>query len=73
MPSHYAAACDVLTPGQVAEKVVCGPDPDEHREAIDEFEQAGFDRVYVHQVGRDQEAFFGFYEREILPELQNVT
>ena len=73
MPSHYAAACDVLTPGQVAEKVVCGPDPDEHREAIAEFEQAGFDRVYVHQVGRDQEAFFGFYEREILPELQNVT
>jgi molybdopterin-guanine dinucleotide biosynthesis protein A len=63
----------VLTPEQVAEKVVCGPDPDEHRKAIDEFEQAGFDRVYVHQVGRDQEPFFAFYERKILPELQHVT
>ena len=52
---------------------MCGPDPDEHREAIAEFEQAGFDRVYVHQVGRDQEAFFDFYERGILPELQHVT
>jgi G6PDH family F420-dependent oxidoreductase len=73
MPSHYEAACDVLTPDQVAEKVVCGPDPDEHRKAIAEFEDAGFSRVYVHQVGRDQEPFFDFYEREILPELQRVT
>jgi hypothetical protein len=49
-----------------------GPDPDEHREAIAKFEQAGFSRVYIHQVGRDQEAFFHFYEREILPALQLV-
>jgi G6PDH family F420-dependent oxidoreductase len=73
MPSHYEAACEVLTPDQVAEKVVCGPDPDEHRKAIAEFEDAGFSRVYVHQVGRDQEPFFEFYEREILPELQHAT
>ncbi len=73
MPSHYEAACDVLTPDQVAEKVVCGPDPDEHRTAIAEFEHAGFSRVYVHQVGRDQEPFFDFYEREIMSELQHVT
>jgi hypothetical protein len=63
----------VLTPDQVAEKVVCGPDPDEHRQAIAEFEDAGFSRVYVHQVGTDQEPFFDFYEREILAELQRVT
>jgi coenzyme F420-dependent glucose-6-phosphate dehydrogenase len=73
MPSHYEAACDVLTPDQVAEKVVCGPDPDEHRRAIAEFEDAGFSRVYVHQVGRDQRPFFEFYEREILPALERVT
>jgi G6PDH family F420-dependent oxidoreductase len=73
MPSQYEAACDVLTPEQVAEKVVCGPDPDEHRKAIAEFEDAGFSRVYVHQVGRDQEPFFDFYEREILAQLQRVT
>ena len=73
MPSHYEAACEVLTPDQVAEKVVCGPDPDEHRKAIAEFEDAGFSRVYVHQVGRDQDPFFDFYAREILSEFQHVT
>jgi coenzyme F420-dependent glucose-6-phosphate dehydrogenase len=73
MPRHYEAACDVLTPDLVAEKVVCGPDPDEHRKAIAEFEDAGFSRVYIHQVGRDQGPFFDFYEREILPQLQQVV
>jgi coenzyme F420-dependent glucose-6-phosphate dehydrogenase len=72
LPGHYRDACDLLSPDQVAEKVVCGPDPDEHREAIAKFEQAGFSRVYIHQVGRDQEAFFSFYEREILTALQPV-
>ena len=72
LPRNYRDAAESLDPEQVAERVVCGPDPDEHRRAIDEFEQAGFDRVYVHQVGRDQELFFRFYERKILPALARV-
>jgi coenzyme F420-dependent glucose-6-phosphate dehydrogenase len=66
LPRQYQHATSTVTPEQVAEKVVCGPDPDRHREAIDEFEQAGFDHVYVHQVGPDQDGFLRFYEREIL-------
>jgi hypothetical protein len=46
--------------------VVCGPDADAHRAAIDEFAEAGYDHVYVHQVGPDQEGFLDFYAREIL-------
>jgi coenzyme F420-dependent glucose-6-phosphate dehydrogenase len=36
------------------------------REKIEEFADAGFDRVYVHQVGSDQEAFMRLYERVVL-------
>ena len=57
----------MVTESDVAEKVVCGPDPELHRQKIEEFADAGFDHVYVHQVGPDQEAFLTFYEREILP------
>ena len=64
MPSHYEQACETLTPQQVAEKGRVRADPDEHRQAIAEFEDAGFSRVYLHQVGRNQEPFFAFYERE---------
>jgi hypothetical protein len=44
---------------------VCGPDPDDHLAAIEEFAQAGFDHVHVHQTGPDRAGFIDFYEREI--------
>jgi hypothetical protein len=36
------------------------------REAIKECEDAGFDHVFIHQIGPDPEGFFTFYESEIL-------
>jgi hypothetical protein len=30
---------------------------------------AGYDHVWVHQVGPEQEGFFRFYEREVIPKL----
>jgi coenzyme F420-dependent glucose-6-phosphate dehydrogenase len=52
----------------VAEAMVCSSDPQKHIEAIQEFIDAGFDHVYVHQVGLEQEPFFDFYRRSVLPE-----
>jgi len=34
--------------------------------------QLGFDHVYIHQVGPDQEGFFRFCEREILPQFNRA-
>ena len=45
----------------------CGLDPEGHLEAIRAFEEAGFDSVYVHQVGPRPDGFFRFYQREVLP------
>lgn len=67
MPAHFEEAAQLVDADKVAETVVCGPDPDRHRAAIQEYLDAGYDHVYVHQVGDDQEGFFGFYEQEILP------
>ncbi len=69
IPSHYEAAAKLLSEDDVAETVICGPDAERHLEAIREYEQAGYDHVYVHQVGRDQESFLRFYAEEILPKL----
>lgn len=66
LPEHFEQAASMVTEADVAERVVCGPDPDLHRSKIQEFADAGFDHVYVHQVGPDQEHFFAFYQREIL-------
>jgi alkanesulfonate monooxygenase SsuD/methylene tetrahydromethanopterin reductase-like flavin-dependent oxidoreductase (luciferase family) len=65
LPEHYEQAAATLTPEDVAEKVVCGPDPDAYRAALEEYEDAGFDHVYLHQIGPDQEGFFRFFEHEL--------
>jgi coenzyme F420-dependent glucose-6-phosphate dehydrogenase len=69
MPGHFAQLAEMVTEDDVDEVVACGPDPERHLEMIKRFEDAGYDHVYVHQIGPDQEGFFRFYEREILPEL----
>ncbi|HYC80749.1 MAG TPA: TIGR03557 family F420-dependent LLM class oxidoreductase, partial [Solirubrobacterales bacterium] len=58
MPAHYEEAAELLDADQVAESVTCGPDPSRHRAAIQEYLDTGYDHVYVHQVGDDQEGFF---------------
>ncbi|HJQ83139.1 MAG TPA: TIGR03557 family F420-dependent LLM class oxidoreductase [Candidatus Binatia bacterium] len=68
-PSHFEAAFKPITEDQVAEAVVCGPDPKRHLEAIEEAAGKGYTHVCVHQVGPEQEGFLDFYESEILPRL----
>ncbi len=70
LPAHFEEAAELVTEEAIAESVVCGPDPGRHLEAIREYLDAGYDHVYVHQVGPDQAGFFDFYEREILKELR---
>jgi coenzyme F420-dependent glucose-6-phosphate dehydrogenase len=69
LPSHFEEAAERIREEDVAESVVCGPDPERHVAAIREYVDAGYDHVYVHQVGPDQEGFLDFFEREVLPEL----
>jgi coenzyme F420-dependent glucose-6-phosphate dehydrogenase len=34
-----------------------------------QYRDAGFDRLWIHQIGPDQEGFLRFYAEEILPAL----
>jgi G6PDH family F420-dependent oxidoreductase len=67
MPSHFEQAVKLVSEDDVAESVVCGPDVERHVAAVQEFLDAGYEQVYVHQVGPDQAGFFDFYQREIIP------
>ena len=67
LPMHFEQATSVLEPDDVAERVICGPDADRHVDAIKQYVEAGYEHVYVHQVGPDQNGFFEFYEQQILP------
>jgi coenzyme F420-dependent glucose-6-phosphate dehydrogenase len=69
-PAQFEAAAKLVTEDAVASMVVCGPNAEKHLKQIRAYGDAGFDHVYIHQVGPDQEGFFRFYEREIFPKLE---
>ncbi|HXG63847.1 MAG TPA: TIGR03557 family F420-dependent LLM class oxidoreductase [Blastocatellia bacterium] len=72
VPAHFEQAAKMLTEDAVAETVICGPDPARYVEKITKYAEAGFDHVWLHQVGPDQEGFFQFFERELQPELKHL-
>jgi coenzyme F420-dependent glucose-6-phosphate dehydrogenase len=69
-PAHFEQAAMMVDEEEVAQAIVCGPDPERHVAGVKEFAEAGYDHVYIHQIGPDQEGFFRFYEREVLPKLR---
>jgi G6PDH family F420-dependent oxidoreductase len=69
MPAHFEQGAQLVTEDDVAESIVCGPDPERHAEAITAFFEAGFDEVYVSQVGPDQDGFLDFFTKEVRPRL----
>ena len=66
-PTHFQEAAETLSEDDVADAYLCSSDPDDHVENIEEYVDAGFDHVYVHQVGPNQEEFLDVYEHEVLP------
>jgi len=67
-PKHFDQAAQLVEPSELAESTAVGPDPEPYIESIEEYVDAGFDHVYVHQANPDAEGFFEFYEDEVLPE-----
>src|SRR5205814_10105058 len=66
-PAHFEQASQLVTEDMVAEAVPCGPDLDAHLLKIAEYEEAGFDELYIQQVGDGHERLFELYAQEILP------
>jgi coenzyme F420-dependent glucose-6-phosphate dehydrogenase len=65
LPMHFEQACSNVSPDDVARAIVLGPDPEPYADLVREYVHAGFDHVYFHQVGPDQEGFFGFWEAQL--------
>jgi coenzyme F420-dependent glucose-6-phosphate dehydrogenase len=70
LPRHFEQAAETVREEDIVKTVPCGPDPEQHRAALKKYVDAGFDHVAIHQVGPDQEGFFRFYEKEVLPKFR---
>jgi G6PDH family F420-dependent oxidoreductase len=70
-PRHFEQLAQLVSEEEATKQVPCGPSADDHLRSITQYVEAGFDEVYVSQIGPDQEGFFSFYSAEILPRLNS--
>ncbi|MEW1848332.1 LLM class F420-dependent oxidoreductase [Nonomuraea angiospora] len=70
LPRHFEQLAEMVSEEEATASIPCGPDPEAHVQAIQKYVDAGFDEVYVSQIGTEQDAFFEFYTREVLPRLR---
>src|SRR5947209_6354730 len=63
-PAHFEQACELVTEEMVAEAIPCGPDLERHVQTIERFRDAGFDELYIQQVGGGHERFLELYAQE---------
>ncbi len=72
LPGDFEEVASLVNEDDVTAEVLCSPDPAWHIAALREYFDAGFDTVFVHQVGPDQEGFMRMYEREVLPTFASI-
>lgn len=71
-PKHFEQVSELVTREMTRDAIAYGPDVDKHVAAFRPFAQAGFDEVYLSQIGgrdanSDLAGFFDFYRDEVLP------
>ncbi len=69
-PTNFEEASELVSPDALAESIPCGPDPERHVQQIRAYLDAGYDEVYIGQIGPDQEGFFRFWSQEVAPKLR---
>jgi G6PDH family F420-dependent oxidoreductase len=70
LPRHFEQLAEMVSEEDAVAASPCGPDPEAHIKAIKEYVDAGFDEVYISQIGKEQEGFFDFYAERVLPRVR---
>jgi G6PDH family F420-dependent oxidoreductase len=66
-PRHFEQAAELVTPDMVRQAIVCGPDPDAQLKMISSYADAGFDKLYIANVGPHYPGFFELYAEHVFP------
>lgn len=68
-PHDFAAMAALVRPEDFEGRMVISSDPDVHRAHIQKFADLGFDRIYLHNVGRNQTEWIEVFGRDVVPQL----
>ncbi|CAN5157697.1 TIGR03557 family F420-dependent LLM class oxidoreductase [soil metagenome] len=68
-PFELEQLARLVRPEDFEGRMLVSADPDRHRARIQEFLDLGFDRVYLHNAGRNQKEWIDVFSRDVLPKL----
>ena len=68
--THFEEAAGLVTEEDATKSIPCGPDPQPVLDSVRTYLDAGYDHLYFHQIGPDQEGFFRFWSDELQPALK---
>jgi coenzyme F420-dependent glucose-6-phosphate dehydrogenase len=68
-PFDFEQMAKLVRPQDFDGRMVISADPDAHRQAIQAFLDLGVDRIYLHNVGRNQREWIDVFARDVLPAL----
>jgi alkanesulfonate monooxygenase SsuD/methylene tetrahydromethanopterin reductase-like flavin-dependent oxidoreductase (luciferase family) len=68
-PFEFEQLAKMVRPEDFEGRLVISSDPDAHRAHIQRFADLGFDKIYLHNVGRNQREWIDVFGRDVLPKL----
>lgn len=71
-PEHFDVAASHVRPEDVARSVVISADLGRHADYLASLVDLGFERIYLHHVGREQRPFVAAFADAVLPQLRGT-
>jgi len=71
-PQDFDERTTDVRPEQVAETLLCSSDTARHLDHLEGIAAAGVDRIYLHHVGTEQDAFIDTFGEQVLPRLKEA-
>jgi coenzyme F420-dependent glucose-6-phosphate dehydrogenase len=68
-PFDFQQMAKLVRPEDFTGRMLISADPDAHRKEIQRFLDLGIDRLYLHNVGRNQEDWIKIFGAEVVPKL----
>jgi G6PDH family F420-dependent oxidoreductase len=68
-PFEFEQMAKLVRPEDFEGRMVISSDPDVHRANIQKFADLGFDRIYLHNVGRNQREWIDVFGADVIPAL----
>ncbi|NUU18749.1 TIGR03557 family F420-dependent LLM class oxidoreductase [Cellulomonas humilata] len=68
-PFDFEQMAKLVRPEDFEGRMVISADPDKHRAEIQKYVDLGFDRIYLHNVGRNQREWIETFGADVLPNL----